>query len=88
MHLDQPGHPTDSVNLQRGDVLVDITVDANNMVEYCAAQSIRHTGNTIREYGPATGAGPPSGVVTTGDGSILSNNVTQFQTRTPPTLLV
>lgn len=54
-----------------------------SIAETVAAQNIRHTGNTIREYGYAgQGLVYPSGIVTTGGGSILSNNVIMSNGRT------
>lgn len=63
----------------RGDVLVGNKYSRISrlcrIAETIAAQTTRHTGNTIRDYGcAAKGLVYPSGMATTG-GSILSNNV-------------
>lgn len=88
---DYRGNQLDAKNTTPDDYPRDIVV-SNNTVEYCAfagiaetvaARNIRHTGNTIREYGyAAQGLVYPSGIVTTGGGSVLTNNVIMSNGRT------
>jgi hypothetical protein len=88
---DYRGTQVDHRNTTPDDYPRDIVI-SNNTVEFCAyagiaetvaAQNIRHTGNTIREYGyAARGLVYPSGIVTTGGGSTLAHNTIVSNGRT------